>query len=193
MSEAAPAFWPSLIKRGLSALGLALPGFALNLWERSFDPETRFTPVFSQIQDLLYPLPLLSLVVALVFIIRHYSASTKSFSRLQRAAWIFVVLLAQLVFAFGALFAGVLTKHDWLFGPPEPYLSVRSPNGLRTAYATRNCNIFGFCSLDVHVQQGRAPTMQKTHHFPRWSHVRLVWRPDSSAVRVMHEKADASP
>ena len=191
MSEKPPAFWLPLLWRSLAAFVLAAPGLALNAWERSLDAETRFTPRLSDIQGILYQLPLLSLVLAAVFLIRHTSASTRSFSRLEKVAWIFVVVLAQVAFAFAAMLAGAFNKPNWLFGPGKPEIVLPSPNGQRTAYASSSC-IFNFCSLDIHVQEGRELTMRRIHHFDQWNRTAPSWLPDSSDVQVPEKAATPS-
>jgi hypothetical protein len=190
MSETVPAFWLPLLWRGLVALVLALPVLALNVWERSLDSETRFTPWLSEIQQALCNLPLLSFVFAGAFMLRHYSSSTKSFSRAQRASWVSVVVMAQVVFTVAAMCVGAFTKPNWLFGPAHPYLSLRSPDGQRTAYATRDC-LLNSCSLDVHVQEGRQLTMRRIQHFSAWNGAPPSWLPDSSGVQVVDEKSGA--
>lgn len=190
MSEKPPAFWLPLLWRSLAALVLAVPGLALNAWERSLDSETRFTPRLSDIQGLLYQLPLLSLVLAAVFLIRHTSASTRSFSRLEKAAWIFVVVLVQVALAFTAMLAGAFNKPNWLFGPGKPDFVLPSPNGQRTAYASSSC-FLNFCSLDIHVQERQELTMRRLRRVEHWNRSMPAWLPDSSDLQVP-EKPGAS-
>jgi hypothetical protein len=174
----------------VSALVLCAPALLLNAWDASLDAETRFSPLLFILRETAVLLPALSLFVVLR-VVRRSWAAVKSLSVPRRAGWLAAVFVVQVALAVAGMAAGVLTQENWLFGPSKPYASVRSPDGKRTAHATRDC--FLRCDLEIHIQEGAQPTMRRVHRFTGVdaSEAQIVWLADSSDVEVRNLKPEA--
>jgi len=161
----------------LSALvpvALALPGVALNRWEVSLGEAQRFVPSLAAVQGACMALPALGLVALVVLLVRAWP-SLAALSSGQRAGLVAGVAALQMALVVGAGYANLLTRPNFLFGPPAPFASVASPDGAHTAYAVQACLVG--CLVDVYVRDGSGLVMRRVqrHTNSRADQGSVVW------------------
>lgn len=169
---------PFLLAVG-GALALAVPGVALNLWEWRAAKGDVFVPLLRRAQDWLPALPLLAALLTARSVWRGRD-QLRSLSGTRRALYLVGLALLQALVVAALGFGGVVSRHDWLFGPPVPYASARSPDGKRMAYATMDC--FLECSVIVHVAEAGSVWMhevQRENMVVADSRPTLTWSADS--------------
>ncbi len=188
MDKSRSTLWLPSLWGALCAVGLSVPALVLNGWERSLEAETRFTPWVAGLRGAAILLPSLSALVVGFLVARRAWPFARALRPGWRFGWLAGVVLIQGALMLTAVVTGVLTQRHWLFGEGTPYLSVPSPDGRRTAFATREC--FLGCNLEIHVQEGRGWTMKRLQLIPSVdsSEVEVVWLPDSSNVEVRNLK-----
>jgi len=158
-----------------AALVCALPALVLNRWEASLAGDERLVPEMVHLRTAALLLPLLALAVVVGFVARRAWPAVRALPKRRRVAWIAGLAAMQVALLCASAYAHVVTQKDWPFGAPLPFASSRSPDSLRTAYATQVC-LLG-CQVDVHVREGASLTMRLVHRYPdsRGEHARITW------------------